>query len=288
MSYASRLMPVLVVALALLAATAQTGRAAAAAGPAAYPDATGDAASAPDITGVTLTPSADGSSIVVDVALATVQDLADGSALVVLIDSDRNTATGNTAGIDYAALLTAQGSLLGRFNGETLGEFAHQPLNSSLANGHATFTLTLGDLGGSQAFAFVVASVHGNDLDTVGSGALLYPQDATPAPAPTPVPAPAPAPVVTVTGLIAPGPVLAPKAGRVYRVNGVQVRLSDDSFVVPETVRCRLTLKGAALKPVGPCAYRLPLKLKGKSLRLRITVTYHGETAAQTLPVRVS
>jgi hypothetical protein len=49
-------------------------------------------------------------------------------------------------------------------------------------------------------------------------------------------------------------------------------RLDNGTTAKPTTVTCKLTLAGKAVKPIAPCAWKLPKAAKGK----RVVVTARG------------
>lgn len=255
-------------AVVVLAALVAAG-AARAGGASVYTDAAGDNATAPDIQQVTLTDGGNGTvGVEIDLA-AVIPD--DGSAVVVLIDADRNPQTGDS-GAEYAFCAGAQGASLMKWDGADWSSFDHQPLAADLVGGQLTFTLTLSDLA-TTGFDFVVGGMHGDDLDTAPeNGAFTYPQ----APAKP-----------TIRGFMVTLSALVPKAGKTLRVAPeVHVRLSTDEIVVPDSLVCTLTQKGKQLQPVGNCTWKLPTTVKGKHLTLKLTATYQGETGTITLPVQ--
>jgi hypothetical protein len=240
-----------------------------AAGPFVYTDATGDAKSAPDLTRATLTPSGDGATLAFDIELASVQDLADSAAIVVSLDADRSAATGDSGGYDYVVVAFAHGAGMGKWENGGFVPLSAHPISPTLDGGHFTFMLTLADIGSPAAFTFDVGTIHGGDVDRLTDASLDYPV------------------VPKVSGWVFPATLLFPKAGKVYVVQGLQLRLDDNSFVRPETVACTLMYRGKAIAPAGACRYRIAKALKGKKLTLKVTLTYAGAAYPQTLPLTV-
>ena len=258
---------------ALLAALAfsAAGAARAAPTPYVYTDKAGDSASAPDIQQVTLTDNGDGTvAWEIDLA-ATIPD--DGaSAVLVMIDADRNAQTGDKMGNDYMVYGDAEGLMVMRWDATTSNWVLsdHQPSSADLEGGRLTFTVALADLG-TTSFDFVVAGIHGDDIDIAPeSGAFTYPQTAA-----TP----------TVKGIVVSGSVLLPKAGKKFAVPAPQVHLSDDEIVPADTYTCTLTNHGKVMQQTAKCTWMLPKTTKGKTLMLKLAVTYQGQAGAITLPV---
>jgi hypothetical protein len=254
----------LVVAAALAAGSARAGTAY------VYTDAGGDSKSAPDITKVTATDGGDGTvSFAID--LASGGDLADGRLVVLSIDADRNHGTGDSMGGEFVVAAGTGGLLLLHWQGQDYAPADHHPMNPTLGGGRLTFTLTLADVGVS-AFDFAVVGIHGNDDDVAPeSGSFSYPQ-AAPAP--------------QISGVVIPATALFPKAGKVFRVSGIQVRLASNEIVAADSVSCSLAYRGAMLKSARPCAWLIPKQYRKKLLTLTLTVSYGGATKTITLPVR--
>jgi hypothetical protein len=252
-----------------------------------YPDATGDANSAPDLAQMTLTDNGNG-TVGVDVKLAGPTNLGTDGQIGLFIDSDNNPSTGGQ-GAEFLVVFSSNGGDVGRWDGTNFVSTSTQPINASFNGTDLTFTLTLSDYG-TSTFGFIAAGVRGNDLDVAPeSGEFSYPQAAPPVPPTTTTPAtttPPPAPAPTVDKILVGAGVLFPKAGRVYRIKGVQVMMSTGEIVKPTTVTCRLTLRGKALRALqGGCAWRIPKTYLKKKLVLIITASYHGASGSFRLSV---
>jgi len=246
---------------------AAPGPARAADPPVSYTDPAGDSKSAPDITGVVVTPG-DG-TVTIEVDVATVQDLAN-SALVVSLDTDRNASTGDKLGGEFTVIADSTGAALVRSD---MTAFDHHPTSPSLSGGKFTLTLTLSDLG-TTSFDFRAGSVQGDDIDLApDSGVLTYPQQ------------PATQAVVQVKGVVLPASALLPKAGKTYTLSGLEASLTDGTIVTPDTVTCTLTFKGRSLKQLGTCSWAIPKSYRKKRLTLTVHVTSHGATGNLTIPV---
>jgi hypothetical protein len=243
--------------------------------PSVYTDATGDSASAPDLTKVTMTPGAG----TVGVDLTFTGTLGTDASLVLLLDTDRNQQTGNH-GFEYLVVGDSTGLGFGKWDGTQWAAFSHQPTSPALSATDMTFTLTLADLGGVSTFDFVAGSVRGNDGDTLPESSLAtYPVAVT---APPPPPAPAP----TVKAVLLPSAVLTAKAGTVLRVPKVQVILTDGSVTDVDGQTCKLTFKNKTVRPLaGGCAWKLPKSYKGARLTLTLTVSYDGKSRQIKWPV---
>jgi hypothetical protein len=265
----SRLAVMLVLAAALAVGTASGARRAAAdtTAPSVYTDASGDSASAPDITKVTLTPGA--ATVAVDIAYA--GGFADDAALGFGIDSDRSPQTGQS-GLDYLILMTKNGYIFGKWDGTGFNAFTHQPTNASLSDTDAVLTLTLADIGGVSTFDFVTISLRGNDTDGLPENGL----------ATYPVVVPPP----TVKAVILPGQIFQARAGKTLRIPRLQVQLSDATIAPVTSQTCTLAWKGKRLPALaGGCAWLIPKKAKGGRLTLKVTYVYGGASRAVSWPV---
>ena len=253
----------MVVLVAALAAGTVSGTQRAAADttqPSTYTDPTGDAATAPDVSNVTMTPGS--GTVRVDItftgALGT-----DGDILFV-IDADRNTATGSS-GFDYALELAGDGYAYAKWNGSQWDTFAHQDIAASLSDTHVGFTLTLADLGGVSTFDWGIESSRGTDHDDVpdGTGLATYPLVvATP----------------TVKAVLLPAVVLTARAGKTLRIPTLQVTLSDSTIATVDSQTCTLMWKGKRIPSTGSCAFAIPKKAKGQRLALKVTYVYAGKS----------
>jgi hypothetical protein len=247
------------VAAALFAGSAHAGTAY------VYTDASGDNASAPDIQKVTLTDAGDGTvSVEIDLAAAIPDD---ESMLIFGMDADRNQQTGNH-GDEYAVFVGSGSAGLGKWDGSSWSTFTHQAISPNMVGGRVTFTLTLADLG-TQAFDFWAGSYHASDTDAAPeSGIFTFPQtEAKP----------------SIQGLMLNAAALFPKAGKVFAIHALQVKLSTNQIVAADTITCTLSFKGKALAPVGTCAWKLPKTLRNKKLSLKVTAGYQEATQSITL-----
>jgi hypothetical protein len=251
--------------------------------PSTYIDPTGDSASAPDVTKVTITPG--NGTAAFDVAFT--GTLGSDGQFAIVIDADRNPQTGNH-GFDYLYLADSTGGGFGKWDGTQWANFTHQPTNPGMTSTDLTFTITLADIGGVSTFDFVAGSLRGNDADTApDSGVATYPiAVAAPPPPPPPAPAPTPTPTPTVKALLIPSGVLLAKAGKVLRVPRLQLLLTDGTTATADTQACTLKLKGKKLPALaGGCAWKIPKAYKKARLVLTITYSYGGKAKTTSWPV---
>jgi hypothetical protein len=260
-------MAALAAAVAVGAASGAHRAAADTASASVYSDASGDSATAPDITNVTMTPGA--GTVRIDVTFAGA--LAPDGDLGLLIDADRNAQTGKD-GVDYLILMESDGYYDQRWNGSDWEAYPHQPLQATLSDTQMEVTLTLADLGGITTFDFAVVSLRGNDVDSVpDSGVATYP---------------AVVPPPTIKAVILPSVIFRAKAGATLRLPKLQLQMSNATVVPVTSQACTLTWKGKRLPALGGgCAWAIPKKAKGARLTLKVTYVYAGASHVVTWAV---
>jgi hypothetical protein len=188
------------------------------------------------------------------------------------LDTDRNSATGDSTGSDYLVVVWANAAVLGKWNGADMVDFNHQPLLVARAPGKVTVGLCSCDLG-AQAFNFAVVGFRGRDADVAPDAGATFP-----------IP-----PIEIQSLMFSPKP-LFPKAGKRFTLQPLGIRLAGSSdLVMPDSLTCTAKLAGKALKGTGAggCSWLLPKKARGKRLAVSVAVTYQGqtETFAQTFKV---
>jgi hypothetical protein len=255
----SRFAALVVLVAAIAAGTASgTHRAAAdSTQPSVWTDPAADSGSAPDVTNVTMTPGA--GTVHVDVTFAGA--LGTDGDLILLIDADRNSATGHF-GFDYLVDMEYDGYYDLKWNGSDWDDYAHQDLAATLSDTHMGLTVTLADIGGVTTFDWAVQSIRGSDHDLVPDGQV----------ATYPVVVPPP----TVKAVILPSAIFAARAGKLLRIAKLQVQLSDSTVAAVDSQTCTLSWKGSRLKAAAGCAWVIPKKAKGARLTLRVTYMYAG------------
>jgi hypothetical protein len=241
----------------------------------AYSDPAGDVSNAtivPDITQVTLTSSSEG-AVAFDVHLAGTNDLHSAppdrglSWIFVAIDSDRNSATGGEWGDFVAYQIGPTRFAFRRWDGSAYVDFPHHEMAQHFNGTDLTFTLTLSDIAATE-FDFSVTGGNLGDTDRApNTGTYAYPP--------------------TITSLVLPARLVRPKVGRIYRIQGITAHLSNETTAPPDALDCVLAYRGTRLRSLaGGCAWRLPKRYRGKTLRLTLTATYRGTSAAFDFVVR--
>ena len=260
------------VVLAALAALV-LGASAASAGGQSYQDEGGEVPGSADISGVTVTNDASSVTFSVQTSWGAMDA---NTFFAILLDADQNPATG-TSGFDY--VVTGN-----RYGGTVVNTTTPLVLKvpSSYSGGLWTVTVPLADIGNSQAFDFFV-------LTQVGANQAHPLEDRAPDTGtwqyPPPAPAPPPPPPPTVAS-VAVAHVGAPAHGKIFRVTGLTVELSDGSSTVAAALTCSARLGGKALAGRG-CAYRLPKTAKGRRLVVRVAGSYGATPLRGTYVSRV-
>lgn len=240
-----------------------------------YPDPAGDVPSAtivPDIAQVTLTSAADG-TVAFDIRLAANNDLHSApperglSWIFVAIDSDRNSATGGDWGDFVAYQIGPSRFAFRRWDGSAYVDFPRHDMAQHFNGSDLAFTLALGDIG-ANGFDFWVTGGNLGDTDRApNNGSYAYPP--------------------TISSLVVPALLLRPKAGRIYRIQGITARISNETTASPDALSCILAYHGAPLRSLaGGCAWKIAKRYRGKTLRLALAATYRGASATFDFVVR--
>jgi hypothetical protein len=254
------------------------------AGPAAadqtYPDATGENAAAADISGIAIANSPSAGTITVKVTLANRPTLDDTTGVAVLMDTDRNSATGGAGGFEYLFTLDNTGYSWNKWDGTQFSDAGAQ-LPVTFANGVATFTITDAEIGDVGSFDFATVTFTGPDpnnpvTDTAPeSGQPLFTYTLTVAQV-----------VPTSVAATLSGPA---KAGKTVSVRSLTVNLSNGTQTKATAVGCTATLGGVKLKGTGAggCTFKLPLKAKGKKLVITAKGKYNAVTVVKQSVLKV-
>jgi len=289
------------VALLTVASDGRGASAAVATNSVTFEDSSGEDAAGPDITTVTIA-NDDLTNLTFTIAIPNRPTLTGDMFFQLPIDSDANPASGSPefGGADYLLVLIgpiegrAEVGLL-RWNGTEFTDVGvpQSTLIFSYANG-LTLKISASELGGTRRFSFAVFAVTGVVLDPNGDldftnihvdpapdrGAYTYDVKITP---PT---------LALGNGGARP---LKPAVGKLYS-QSVSVARSDGAAVQGGRVTCRATVAGAVLRPTGSsfvgtrgtCTFRIPKTAKGKTIRITVTVSAGGLTAARSFSARIA
>jgi hypothetical protein len=222
---------------------------------ASFTDPTGDAGAGPDVGAVAVTNDAAG-SITFKLTLANRPTLDADDTVVLVLDSDRNAATGSE-GADYAAVVGMTGSTLLKWDGANFAEFGHGPFTAGVSGGQATVTVSKADLGNTTSLDFGAVTL---DSDADDSALDVAPDDGWWTYTLT-APEPEAAELESVSARFATMPA---RAGRVFAVTRVTGHLSNGKTVRISSYRCAAKVAGRALRPGAKCSWRLPSTSKGK------------------------
>jgi hypothetical protein len=140
---------------------------------ASFEDAAGDSGIAPDVTGVDVGNDVVAGPIVFWIELANrPDDLTADDGVVVLLDTDRNPATGDEDGFEYAIGVTSEGFGLSRWDGATYVDTSMASLTASFFKTSKTLRVSIhpSELGGVTAFDFFVLGLAGEEFDLAPNG----------------------------------------------------------------------------------------------------------------------
>lgn len=268
----------------------------------AFTDPAGDAAVAPDVTGVAVSNDA-GGNILFHITLT---NFTPESLVRVYLDTDKNASTGDE-GSDYLVDLGQSadrarlGWALGQWNGTDWVDAAqHSTVSVDFNATHADIRINKSDLGGTGGFGFqvwtkryVADAVTGRDYAPDGRlSTWTYDlTTSTLAPAPTSSPTPRPAVVKPVFGRLL---MTLPIAGK--RVTySIQVNRSDTGKPLKTgTMICDPSVAGKVIKHVeqfrngvATLTFVVPKTAKGKPLRVKVTIVNGTQSATKitTVPV---
>jgi hypothetical protein len=265
----------------------------------AFTDPAGDAADAPDVTGVAVSNDA-GGNILFHVTLA---NFTPESRVTIYLDTDKNASTGEDGAdyllaLDHSADPAQTGWTMGKWDG-TAWTSAPNDATVSVASSatYADFRVNRSELGGTSGFAFqvwtkryVADAVTARDYAPDGISSWTF--DLTMS-TPTPVPTPTPKPVVVkpVFGRLL---VTLPVAGK--RVTySLRVNRSDNGAPLKTgTMICDPSIAGKVIKHVeqfknGVATLRfiVPKTAKGKMLKVKVKIVNGTQSATKitTVPI---
>ncbi len=254
-----------------------------------YTDTTGENPAAADIGTIVVSNDPAAQTVTFKVQIVNMPTVETNAEIDVLVDGDRNPATGES-GFDYDFFLNDSGWGFDTWDGT---QFKDAPEVASLpvtyGAGLLVVTMPLSVLGGvaSGAFDFAVLTFRGDPsapaTDQAPDAAPLYTYvlAAPPPPKPTPKPKPKPTIVGSTVKIAAPA-----KAGRRFVVGRFSAKLSDGTSVGTSGQRCSARLGGKPLRGTGAghCTFALPKKAKGKKL----VVTVSGRDGPVALKKRLT
>jgi hypothetical protein len=268
----------LVAAATLIAALTVLAGSAGATG--TYTDDTGDSGIAPDVTGATVSSTA-GGQLLFHVGIVNLPRSGDVQALLV-IDSDANPDTGlvDAGGADYAFYVDQSDDTysFGRWAGSSWDwDTPYATVRVNTASSGVTISVNRSELGNTSQFNFWTRTI------TAGGGDGQ--QDTAPDLGVWNYDLAAGGPDiqgVTVTTK----PSFGPKAGKRFSIDVAGLRLPPSGEPVsvlphPDTESCAATLGARRLAGAG-CSWKIPKNARGRTLVVKVTVTYEG--AKKTIP----
>lgn len=228
-----------------------------------YVDASGENATAPDVTVVIAGPIADGRIEIVAEGTG-LPGFGEAGAYLFVFDTDRNAATGALfgaeviIGVDPETLqvfrLQWDGSAYQAVEGST-------PIRVLFGAERGGIAINPVELGGAQTFNFAVLVARGEiAVETTDlAGPWPYPNE--------------------LEEVQASFSAKTPRASAVFRVTGARVKLTNDEVVQAETFTCSATLAGKRLRGTGNggCTFKIPKTARRKQLKINIAARYGGE-----------
>jgi hypothetical protein len=267
-----------------------------------YTDAAGDSGTAADIGTVSVSNNEAG-QLAFQINTNQPTQAADG-VLLLLLDTDQNSATGNVdaLGADYVYVRDGETSTysLGRWDGSQFDySTASTTVVSFWASG-ASFTVNRSELGSTSGFNFWIRTLQGDQM-TPGTNdeapdvaTWNYQVAGAPSTAPPAPKTPRAAPLKLTVARVFAKP-SAPVPGTLFTVFA-DVRRSDTGADLDDgTVKCRAAVslrkivvtRAGFLKGTPACTVRIPAGTAGKMLRGTITVAAEGATVRRTFSYRV-
>jgi hypothetical protein len=263
--------------------------------PASFNDPTGDSiGGAPDMS--VIVASIDGTDTITFQISTNEATLSAEHAIYVDLDTDQNAATGNPQhfGAEYVLSIVGPTNSFGavRWQNANWQSIQLTSLSASYANGMATFTVNESDLGALTGFNFYVVSQAstGESVTAVDwapdRGVWNYTWRTA-------------ALKLSVALFSAPRNV---KAGKAFVVAMESKRSDTGEFVgIGARVRCRARLGAKTIlqprftgfetvesESAAVCAYRAPIKARGKTIRGSITVSVGGSSVSRIFTTRVN
>lgn len=262
-----------------------------------YPDSIGEDPQAPDITSTTVS-NDDNANITFKIAISNRPTLTDDMVILVFLDTDQNTSTGDpqSFGADYALQLVTGSVDLFHWSGSDYTSTTAPSLIYQYDSSGATITINATDLGKTKGFNFVVLAISGFTVDANGNPDNTNAHtDSSPDPGHGTF---AYQVLVKVSlSLVAfttsPKP---PKAGRPFSV-GLAANESDtQSAPAQGTIACvakvagkRLALRTSRIvNGVAVCAWAVPKNAKGKRIAGSISLTVQGATITRSFSQKVT
>jgi hypothetical protein len=267
---------------------------------ATFSDTVGEQAGAPDISTVTV--SLDGAVLTVEAQVAGMPFMSEG-ALMFLLNTDNNRATGEYMGADYV-IITDMGTLEGaalRWNGSdyVAAEKVADPSRTLIGSGTAGFMFNLANLGSPTHIEFSMTVIKGateSGLIDIAPDSGLWAFDAvvpTPAPTPTPTPAPAPAVAKPVFGSIKTAPA-QPVAGKKFAFTLAVNRSDTGAPLTQGTMVCDPSVAGKVITHAesftngkAKLAFVVPKTAKGKLLKVKVKIVNGTKSATKVTTYKV-
>lgn len=243
-----------------------------------YADATGDSATAGDVSGVTVLGDKGGGQLVFRISGSNLST-SESMVTFLFIDSDANPATGNVNlnGADYAFAVDNSTYDFVHWTGSDWVDTPDATVRVCCVGGGNTvmFSVNRSEVGNASQVNFLArewnADTNASD-SAPDDGMYNYSFDA------------AGPDIQGVT--LQTTPSSGPRAGKAFVVTPVGLKLPPNGAIIsvapkPESYTCKATLNGrpVAGSGTGSCTFRIAKKkTRGKKLNVTVTVTYQGAT----------
>ena len=284
-------------ALALAPAIALGSSARADANSSTYPDSIGEDPQAPDITSTTIS-NDDNANITFKIAISNRPALTDDMVILVFLDTDQNTATGDpqSFGADYALQLVTGSVDLFHWSGSDYTSTPAPSLTYQYDSTGATININGTDLGKAKGFNFVVIALSGFTVDPSGNpDSTNAHSDVSPDPGHGTFTYQVLVKVsLSLVGFTtSPKP---PKAGKPFSV-GLAANESDTQSAVQQgTITCvaRIAGKRVPLRTsrivngIAVCVWNVPKTAKGKRITGSISLATQGATISKNFSQKIS
>jgi hypothetical protein len=242
-----------------------------------YDDDIEDAGDAPDFCGSEVITN-DNQAVTIGIHVHNRSRFEEADNYAILLDTDRNPATGQPAtGADYELGFNGGGVQLSRWEAASFEQLPAAVSMTWIDGYGPALTFRRSDIGDPAGFAIVFVSSDGSSADRapdVGSWAYAV------------------TPLQLRVRALSLG---VARAGRAFTASVQVIRNDWDAALAEGRIDCAATVAGRSLTGLGrfahnrvACTWRLPVSSRGKQLSARITATLQGARASRafSIPVR--
>jgi hypothetical protein len=247
-------------------------------------DAGGDSGAAPDITDIDVGNDVVAGPIVVWITMPNRASLSGDDGVVLYLDSDRDPATGDSDGLEYAIEVLPGSVALYRWDGAEFADADAPSLTAAFWKAEKALRISIhpNDVGGTRSFNFLVFAGTGEEADYAPNGPPLWSYALSSSP--------------LRLGVLefAVSPRTA-RAGKRLAAALAVGRNDTNEMLEQGKVTCTLrigtkTVRAANagfVEGIAVCAWNLPKSAKGQKVSGTISVTYGGATVKKAFSARV-